>query len=87
MKDLTKKELKVLRAWVKSHADYTGDMHDGCCCSLVGICKHHADRQNTYAKQLPPQTMRRLLDENESLREQNERLKDEIRRFRSRVVM
>lgn len=86
MKKPTKKEIKLLREWVQAHADYTGDMHDGCCCGFMDICKHHNDRQKTYAKPLPPRTMARLLDENKNLREQNERLKKEIRVFRSKAT-
>ena len=87
MKSLTNKDLKTLRAWVKSHANYDGNMIEDCCCTLVGICKHHADRQKTYAGALPPQTMARLLGETERVHDQNKLLRAEIRRFRSQVVM
>lgn len=79
MKSLTKKELKELHGWVKAQSPY-----DGCCCDLLEICKHHSDRQETYANQLPPKTMLRLLNEMESLQEQNKLMRVEIRRFRAR---
>ena len=61
MSPLTEQDLKTLHRWVKAHATYDGNMIEDCCCGLVTICKHHADRQETYAKALPPQTMARLL--------------------------
>ncbi len=88
MKSLTKKELKTLRGWVDAHRMPVEDQEpEDCVCGLVDPCKHHADRQSTYASQLPPQTMARLLEEIENLRAQNKRLCAEIRGFRRRVVM
>lgn len=61
MKPLTKSGLKALHGWVKAHAMPEGLEIEDCCCGLLEICKHHADRQETYASQLPPKTMARLL--------------------------
>lgn len=87
MKTLTKKELKALHGWVEAQTMPEGLEIEGCCCDLVEPCKHHAGRQRTYASALPPKTMARLLDEIESLRSQNKLMREEVHRFRARIVM
>jgi len=87
VKPLTKSGLRALHGWVNAHAMPEGLEIEDCCCGLLEICKHHSDRQQIYASQLPPETMARLLAEVESLRGQNKLMRDEVRRLRARVVM
>jgi len=62
VKPLTKSGLRALHGWVEAHKMPVEEQEPkDCVCGLLEICKHHSDRQRTYASQLPPKTMARLL--------------------------
>lgn len=80
---MTRKELKTLHGWVKAHRMPKGLEIKDCVCDLVKPCNHHAYRQRIYASQIPPQTMARLLDEIERLRDHNKVVVKELRLLRA----